>query len=124
MAIELDTSSNPTLVERGAIPTWAVPFCTNGIEADATTAKEIVTAVTGKSHYITRIIMQSEVAAVDPQIQDSDATVLFGKYATTTNGMNIDVSFPMPIKVAAGNAIDIKEAGAGAIFVWIEGFTG
>jgi len=125
MAIELDTSSTPTLVDKGSIPTTAVPFCTNGIEADATTAKEIVAAPgSGKHNYITRIILQSEVAGVDPQIQDDDATVLFGPYATATSGACVDVSFPRPIKAGDNDAIDVKAAGAGALFVFIEGFAG
>lgn len=127
MAIELDTSSNPTLVDRGAIPTTAIPFATNGIEADAQTAKEVVvTPGTGKNHYITRIVLQCETAAVDPQIQDNAASpaVLFGPIYTATSGVPIDISFPRPIKVAANKAIDLKAAGSGAVFVFIEGFSG
>ena len=127
MAIELDTSSNPVLVDRGAIPTTAIPFTTNGFEADAQTAKEVVVAPgAGKNHYITRIILQSEVAGVDPQIQDNAGTaaVLFGPYYTTTTNGLVDVSFPRPIKVAANLAIDLKAGGAGLVFVFVEGFSG
>ncbi len=127
MAIELDTSSNPTLVDRGSIPTSAKPFATNGVEADAQTAKEIVVAPgVGKNHYITRIVLQSETAGVDPQIQD-DATspaVLFGPYYTTTTGAKVEINYPRPIKVAANQAIDLKAAGAGDVFVFIEGLSG
>ncbi len=125
MAIELDTSSNPTLVDRGSIPTSAKPFATNGIEADASTAKEIVVAPgTGKNHYITRIVLQSQTAGVDPQIQDDAASVLFGRYYTTTTGVKIEINYPRPIKVATNKAIDLKAAGSGDVFVFIEGFSG
>ncbi len=127
MAIELDTSSNPTLVDRGAIPTTAISFATNGVEDDAQTAKEIVVAPgASKNHYITRIVLQCETAAVDPQIQDNatSAAVLFGPIYTTANGVPIDVNFPRPIKVAANKAIELKAAGAGAVFVFIEGLSG
>lgn len=125
MAIELDTSSNPTLVDEGSIPTTAIPFATNGFEADAQTAKEVVAAPgVGKNHYIKRIVLQSEVAGVDPQIQDDAAAVLFGAVYTTTDGHPVDVSFPRPIKVAANKAIDLKAAGAGLVFVFIEGKSG
>lgn len=127
MAIELDTSSNPTLVDRGAIPTSAIPFATNGFEAAASTAQEVVAAPgAGKNHYITRIILQSEVADVDPQIQDNAGTpaVLFGPYYTTTTNGLVNVSFPRPIKVATNLAIDLKTGGDGLVFVFIEGFSG
>ena len=127
MAIELDTSSNPTLVDKGAIPTSAIPFATNGVEADATTAKEIVVAPgSGKNLYITRIVLQCETAAVDPQIQDnaSSPAVLFGPIYTTTAGSPVVISFPRPMKVAANKAIDLKAAGSGSVFVFIEGKSG
>lgn len=128
MAIELDTSSNPTLVDRSAVPTTAIPFATNGVEStDAQTAKEIVVAPgAGKNHYITRIVLQCETATTDPQIQDNAATpaVLFGPIYTNTSGVSHYISFPRPIKVAANQAIDLKAAGAGAVFVFIEGFSG
>ena len=125
MAIELDTSSNPTLVDRGSIPTSAIPFATNGVEADAQKAKEIVVAPgTGKNHYITRIVLQSETAGVDPQIQDDSASLLFGPYYTTTTGMKVEINYPRPIKVATNKAIDLKAAGSGDVFIFIEGLSG
>lgn len=127
MAIELDSSSNPTLVDRGSIPTSAIPFATNGIEADAQTAKEVVTAPgTGKNHYITRIVLQSETGGVDPSIQDDAASpeVLFGPFYTTSLGLGVEISYPRPIKVATNQAIDLKAAGAGSVLVFIEGFSG
>ena len=127
MAIELDTSSNPTLVDRGAIPTTAIPFATNGVEADAQTAKEIVVAPgASKNHYITRIVLQSETTTVDPQIQDNTGTpnVLFGPIYTNTTSVPINIDFPRPIKVATNKAIDLKAAGSGSVFVFIEGLSG
>ncbi len=127
MAIELDTFSNPTLVDRGSIPTSAKPFATNGIEADAQTAKEIVVAPgAGKNHYITRIILQSETGGVDPSIQDDAASpeVLYGPTDSTSAGVKIETNYPRPIKVATNQAIDLKADGAGGIFVFIEGLSG
>jgi hypothetical protein len=126
MAIELDTYSEPNYIATGS-PVGKVNWIVNGIEADATTAKEVKPAPgAGKALYIEKIILQSETAAVDPQLQDSatSSVVIFGPIYTTTSGLPCVVDFgDTPIKLASNVALDLKAAGAGAVFVFVKGFT-
>lgn len=127
MAIELDTYSEPQVVKISSFmgrTDWIV----NGVEADATTAKEVKPAPgTGKHLYLQKAVLQCETAAVDPQLQDNatSAIVLLGPMYSTTSGNSIKLDLPEDeaIKVAANQAIDLKAAGAGAVFVFIKGFT-
>jgi len=127
MAIELDTNSSPTLVERGHIPTSAKFFCTNGTEADASTAVEAVAAPgEGKNLYITSVMITSDDADANPQLQSNNATpaVLFGPIHTTVEGSPVVYKFEHPIKVATNEAIDLKCAAAGHVSIFIEGYSG
>lgn len=126
MSIELDTYSEPTPVVSGSYM-GRVEWIVNGIEADASTAKEVKPAPgAGYCLYIEKIVLQCETAAVDPQLQDNatSAVVLFGPIYTTTTGCPCVVDFgDKPIRVAANKAIDLKAAGAGSVFVFVKGFT-
>jgi len=128
MAIELDTNSEPTLVHRGEIPTTAVPFAVNGTEADASTAVEVKPAPgAGKNLYITSVLLTSDDADANPQLQDNASTpaLLFGPFHTTVEGVVVRKDFPnLVIKVATNQAIDLKAAAGGHVSVWVEGLSG
>ncbi len=126
MSIELDTNSEPTIVEDN-ISKGRTDWVVNGIDSDASTAVEVKPAPGANNHlYIKKIIMQCETVAVDPQIQDNATSpqVLFGPFYSTTSGVPVVMDYgKYALRVAANQAIDLKAAGAGDVFVQITGFT-
>ncbi len=123
----LDAISTPTLVAE-------VPFAgrswwsINGYDTDLSTAIEIKAAPgAGKSLYITHVIMTCNDADSFPQLQDEDATVLFGRFfpllGTAGGGFVIDHKFERPLKVTTNKALELKAAAAGNVSIFIEGAT-
>lgn len=121
----LDAISTPTVIDAETIPfrnksLWSV----NGTDTDASTAIEIKAAPgVGKSLYITEIVLGSDDADAHPQLQDSDANVLFGPLLSTTGGMHLVAVLRHPIKLTSNKALQIKAAAAGNVFVFVEGAT-
>lgn len=119
----LDAISTPTIVDE--IPfkgrfLWAV----NGNDTDASTAIEIKAAPgTGKSLYITSIIMSSDDADAHPVLQDEDGNVLFGPLLSTVGGQIMVSPLKKPIKLAANKALEIKSSAAGNVSVFVQGAT-
>jgi hypothetical protein len=119
----LDTVATPTIVNEGSFNEkvyWAV----TGIDADASTAIDIVDAPgVGKSLYITGVIITSPDADAFPRLQDGDATLLFGPFFSTTSCPVVMWQFRNPLKVTANKSIALKAAAAGNVSVYVEGFT-
>ena|SRR3990170_3202151 len=121
-----DTSATPTRVQADGSFMGKVYWAFTGTDSDASTAIDIVAAPTSpRCHYITGVIIQTAYDAdAFPQIQDGDATLLFGPWLSGTLTANmISWKFDNPIKVAAGKSIAVKCAAAGSVYVYIEGFT-
>ncbi len=119
----LDASATPTRTE-GAFSGksyWAI----TGVDADASTAIDIVAAPgAGKSLYITGVIITSDDDDAHPQLQDGDATLLFGPFCSNANGiLQITWKFCQPIKVTANKSLAVKAAAAGNVSVYVEGYT-
>lgn len=123
----LDTYATPTIVNTGSFvgkTLWAFTGC----DTDVSTAIDIISAPgAGKSLYITSVILTSNDADAYPQLQDGDATLLFGPFytllGTAAGAMVINKDFKNPIKVTANKSIALKAAASGDVSVWIEGFT-
>jgi len=120
----LDAISTPTIVDE--IPfkgrsLWAI----NGYDTDASTAIDIKDAPgAGKSLYITSVIITCNDADAYPQLQDGDATILFGRFFTTaTDSLSLVKEFKRPIKVATNKSIALKAAAGGNVSIWMEGAT-
>lgn len=120
-----DTSATPTIVETGSFmgkTYWAF----TGTDSDASTAIDIVAAPgVGKALYITSILLVTGLDAdAFPQVQDGDATLLFGPFPTmVTIPIIYQKDFPNPIKVTSNKSIAVKCAAAGSVYIYIEGFT-
>lgn len=115
----LDSISTPTLV--ATLPVDAVPAALNGLEADASTAIEIVAAPgVGKAIFLTNIILGSDDADAHPHLQDEDDNVLFGPLLSTVEGGNLPKKFDRPLKLVSNKALELKAAAAGNVFVWCE----
>jgi hypothetical protein len=119
----LDAISTPEIVDE-------IPFagrtywCVNGIDTDASTAIEIKAAPgTGKSLYLTEIVIGSDDADAHPMIQDEDANVLFGPLQSTTGGIHLVAVLRHPVKLVSNKALQIKAEAAGNVFIFIEGAT-
>ena len=121
------TSSTPNIVSTGSFvgkTLWSFM----GSHADASTAVEMVAAPgAGKSLYITHIMLVAgNDADAFPQVQDGDATVLFGPFPNASGAatpMTYQKEFVNPIKVTTNKALQLKTAAAGLAYVYVEGFT-
>ena len=117
----LDAIATPTLVE--SIPAHGkVLWCITGIEADASTAIEIKAAPgVGNAIYITHVILQSDDADANPQLQDEDDNVLIGAPYTTVEGVILNHKFENPLKLVSNKALELKAGAGGQVFVHVEG---
>lgn len=99
-------------------------FANNATSADASGGETIVAAVANKSHYITSIMIAC-ITAITVTIQDNTGTpiVILGPipFAATSSPLTID--FLKPVKVASGKLIEVDSSGAGAVNVFIQGYT-
>jgi len=95
---------------------WAV----NATETDAATNSEVKAAVSGKSLYITKLVINCAVAQT---VVLNDATVaLLGPYTfLSAGGTAVNIDFTKPIKLTVGHALNVTAGGAYALY--IEGFT-
>lgn len=117
----LTASGTPTIISMlGRATTWAI----TGYTADAQTAIEIKAAPgAGRSLYLTAILITCNDADANPQLQDGDATLLFGPVFPSTSGIVVPMRFPDPIKLATNKALQLKAAAGGNVSVWVEGYT-
>ena len=100
-------------------------FVGNLATNDASTAKEVVAAVSGKSHYITHLTVTA-AAAIEVTIQDNTGTpvpILGPIEFTATGGHTVPLPYLVPIQVASGQSIDVKASAAGQICVVAQGYT-
>jgi hypothetical protein len=103
-------------------------FANNATSADASGCEELVAAVTGKSHYITQLEI-SCVAAITVTIGAGETggavtAVLFGPFNfAATSGSPISIQLNPAVKVAAATSIVVDASGAGAVQVFIQGYT-
>ncbi len=117
----LDAIATPTTVEE--VPFKGRTFWTiTGHEADASTAIEIQAAPgAGKSLYLLHVIITSTDADAQPQLQDEDDNVLFGRFFTSIGGVVIVRDFTRPLKLRTNKALELKAAAAGNVSVYVEG---
>ncbi len=116
----LDTSASPTVVE-GSRAKGGIPATITGTEADASTAVEIVAAPgVGNELLIDYVLITSDDADANPQLEDEDANLLFGPFHTTVEGVVVNKKFDRPIKVVTNKALNLKCAAAGNVSVWLE----
>lgn len=103
-------------------------FAVNADFADASGTEELKAAVTGKSHYITQLFI-SCVAAITITIGAGETggavtTVLFGPFNFAAgSGSPIYIQLNPAIVVAAATSITIDASGAGAVQVFVQGYT-
>jgi hypothetical protein len=121
----LDAISTPTIVDDANIPfRGRTAWCLNGNDTDASTAIEVKAAPgSGKSLYITEIIIGSDDVDAHPHLQDEDGNVLFGPLLSTTGGMHLVAVLKHPIKMVSNKALQLKAAAAGNVFVFVQGAT-
>ena len=104
--------------QRGRIH-WAV----NATSADAT-GNEIVIAAptTPASLYLKKIVINC-VAAITVWLNDGTTTLLGAfNFAAGAPGV-VSIEFAFPIKWGAAKPLDMDASGAGAIQIYVEGFT-
>jgi hypothetical protein len=123
MAITANTFSLVTL------PTDGVLFYKSLQSEDVTGTEEIAAAVTGATHYITKLSVYAD-AAMDVSIGSGKTgaavtTVHFGPVPLDANHGIIFWEAPpgMGLKCTAATAIDIDATGAGTVWIEVHGKT-
>ena len=95
---------------------WAV----NATEADSASNSEVKAAVTGKSHYLTKVVINCAVAHT--VVLNDSTTALLGPFTFLAAGQTIvSLDFIRPIKLTISQALNVTAGGAYALYV--EGFT-
>lgn len=103
-------------------------FANNAISADMSSGEELVAAVTGKSHYLTQLEI-SCVAAItvtigEGETGDAVTTVLLGPFNFAAgSGSPISLQLNPAIKLTAATSLSIDASGAGAVQVFVQGYT-
>ena len=94
-------------------------FALNATESDAASNSEVKAAVTGKSIYITKLVINCAVAQT-VVINDS-ATALLGPYTfLAAGGTIVSIDPTRPIKLTVSQALNVTAGGAYSLYV--EGF--
>lgn len=117
----MDVLTTPTITK---IPKGGQDFCVNGWDVDSSTAEVLKAAPgAGYSIYITSIILQSNDADANPQIQDTSDTpnILFGPLLSSTAGVTLTLPDGYAIKVASNKGVNLKSAAAGQVSVHLVG---
>lgn len=95
---------------------WAV----NATETDAASNSEVKAAVTGKSLYVTKLVINCAVAQT--VVLNDATTALLGPYTfLAAGGTAVNIDFTRPIKLTVSQALNVTAGGAYALYV--EGFT-
>lgn len=94
---------------------WAV----NATETDAASNSEVKAAVSGKSLYITKLVINCAVAQT--VVLNDASTALLGPYTfLAAGGTAVNIDFTKPIKLTISQALNVTAGGAYALYV--EGF--
>ena len=94
---------------------WAV----NATESDSASNSEVKAAVTGKSLYITKLVINCAVAQT--VVLNDASTALLGPYTFLAAGGTVVLINPTrPIKLTVSQALNVTAGGAYALYV--EGF--
>ena len=94
---------------------WAV----NATETDSATNSEVKAAVTSKSLYITKLVINCAVAQT--VVLNDASTALLGPYTfLAAGGTVVAIDFTRPIKLTVSQALNVTAGGAYALYV--EGF--
>ncbi len=95
---------------------WAV----NATETDSASNSEVKAAVSGKSLYITKLVINCAVAQT--VVLNDATTALLGPYTfLAAGGTAVSIDFTRPIKLTVSQALAVTAGGAYALYV--EGFT-
>lgn len=99
-------------------------FSNHGVSADASGDEVVVAAVTGKSHFITSIVIHC-LSAITVTIQDNAGVPILLTQPVTFSATSAPAVFTYlnPIKVDEGKSIDVTASLAGNVNVLIQGFT-
>lgn len=94
-------------------------FAINATETDAASNSEVKAAVSGKSIYITKLVINCAVAQT--VVLNDATTALLGPYTfLAAGGTAVSIDFTRPIKLTASQALNVTAGGAYALYV--EGF--
>ncbi len=94
-------------------------FAINATESDAATNSEVKAAVSGKSLYITKLVINCAVAQT--VVLNNATTALLGPYTfLAAGGTSVTIDPTRPIKLTVGQALNVTAGGAYALYV--EGF--
>lgn len=94
---------------------WAV----NATETDAASNSEVKAAVSGKSLYITKLVINCAVAQT--VVLNDASTALLGPYTfLAAGGTSVVINPARPIKLIVSQALNVTAGGAYALYV--EGF--
>ena len=103
-------------------------FIANGNSADLSGCETLKAAVTGKSIYLERLVINS-AAAINITIGAGETTgavttVLIGpiSFAADNGKSNIEFVFTRPLKLAAATALVVDASGAGTVTLVAQGF--
>ena len=95
---------------------WAV----NATETDSASNSEVKAAVTNKSLYVTKLVINCAVAQT--VVLNDATTALLGPYTfLAAGGTVVSLDFAKPIKLTVSQALNVTAGGAYALYV--EGFT-
>lgn len=121
----LDAIATPEILTGGRARGGA-PFVITGHDSDASTEIEIKAAPgAGKSILIDAVILTTNDTDANPQLQDEDNNVIFGRFfgllGTAGGATVISMRFPNPLKLVSNKALELKAAASGNVSVYVEG---
>lgn len=94
-------------------------FAVNATETDSASNSEVKAAVTGKSIYITKLVINCAVAQT--VVLNDATTALLGPYTfLAAGGTVVSIDPTRPIKLTVSQALNVTAGGAYALYV--EGF--
>lgn len=103
--LQVDVLTLAPTADPHAVSTWTLTATADNAAATVTKAGEA-----GKSHYITGIAASFSAAAVKLLTLKDGATVIGNWFVHNT----LALTFPKPIRITAGNAVELSLAASGA----------
>ena len=121
----LDAIATPTILT-GSRAKGGEPFVITVHDTDASTEIEIKAAPgAGFSILIDAVILTTNDADANPQLQDEDDNVIFGRFfgllGAAGGATVLAWRFTNPLKLASNKALELKAAAAGNVSVYVEG---
>ncbi len=121
----LDAIATPEILT-GQRAVGGTPFVITGHDTDASTEIAIKAAPgENKSILIDAVILTSNDADANPQLQDEDDNVIFGRFfgllGAAGGATVVNMRFPNPLKLVSNKALELKAAAAGNVSVYVEG---